>query len=114
MFHQVPEIGVDKVPGDAALLDVREPDEWAAGHAEGALHIPMGEVVQRLDEIQQTAADADGPLYVVCRAGGRSAQVVNYLRQHDLDAINVDGGMQSWSATGRPLKADGPEAPFIL
>ena len=59
------------------LLDVREHDEWQRGHADGAKHIPMGEVPARLDEI-----DADTTLFVVCHAGGRSMRVSQYLMRN--------------------------------
>ncbi|MCE7080664.1 rhodanese-like domain-containing protein [Streptomyces sp. ST2-7A] len=107
-FAQVPTVTVDAVPADGLLLDVREPDEWAAGHAEGALHIPMGEVIARRAEIEERAGD--GPVHVVCRVGGRSAQVTAYLTQQGVDAVNVDGGMLAWEAAGRPLTADGESA----
>lgn len=111
-FASLPAVTPDAVPAEAPLLDVREPDEWAAGHAEGARHIPMGEVVQRLDEI--TALAGDRPLYVVCKAGGRSAQVAAYLRRQGVEAVNVDGGMHAWQATGRPLVAESGDDPFVL
>ena len=63
----VPEVGVAELPADAVLIDVREDDEWQAGHAPDAQHLPMSRFVERLDELP----DAD-PLYVICRSGGRS------------------------------------------
>jgi len=99
----VPSVTVDELPAEATLLDVREPDEWAAGHAPGALHIPMGELMGRLDELP-----ADAPLYVVCRSGGRSARVTAYLNGNGWDAKNVDGGMNSWHAAGRDLVGERP------
>ncbi|GGP37654.1 rhodanese-like domain-containing protein [Saccharothrix coeruleofusca] len=100
----VPSVEVSEVPQElpdgAVLLDVREHDEWTAGHAPGALHIPMSELAGRLDELP------DKELYVVCRAGGRSARVTQYLNANGWDATNVDGGMQVWAAQGRPLVAE--------
>ena len=58
---------VKDVPADATILDVREDYEWAAGHAEGALHIPMDQLPGHLDDL-----DPDEDLYVICRTGGRS------------------------------------------
>ncbi|MER7703386.1 rhodanese-like domain-containing protein [Kitasatospora sp. NPDC097605] len=108
MFAQIPTIDAAAVPAEAALLDVREQDEWDAGHVEGALHIPIGEVVARLGELP------DGKLYVLCRVGGRSAQVVQYLVQNGRDAVNVDGGMYAWDGAGRPMvSSDGRDA-FVL
>jgi rhodanese-related sulfurtransferase len=82
----------------AVLLDVREDDEWQRGHAEGAQHIPMGDVPARLAEI-----DPDAELYVVCHAGGRSSRVAQYLARNGYQPINVSGGMLAWEAAGRPV-----------
>ncbi|MGM1029595.1 MAG: rhodanese-like domain-containing protein [Actinomycetota bacterium] len=81
---------------DRPIVDVREQHEWDAGHADGAIHIPMGEVVARLDEVPDGAA-------VICRSGARSAQVVAYLEQQGRDAVNVAGGTTRWAAEGRPM-----------
>jgi rhodanese-related sulfurtransferase len=97
------------LPRQVVLLDVREHDEWAAGHAPDAVHIPMGEVPGRLEEI---AADAE--LLVVCRVGGRSAKVVAYLNHAGRAAVNVDGGMLAWAAAGRPLVTDGVAEPRVI
>lgn len=82
---------------DRPLVDVREPEEWARGHAEGALHIPMQQIVERLDEVPDGAA-------VICRSGARSAQVVAYLEHRGLDAVNVAGGTLAWAASGLPMR----------
>jgi rhodanese-related sulfurtransferase len=97
----VPTVAVADLPDDAPLLDVREDDEWAAGHAPTARHLPMSELPARLGELPD-----DDPLYVVCRSGGRSARVVAYLAGQGWPAVNVDGGMQVWSAQGRAVVAD--------
>lgn len=100
--QSVPSVSVseltDELAADAVLLDVREDDEWAAGHAPQALHIPMGEIAGRLGDLPP-----DANLYVVCRAGGRSARATAYLNANGWAAVNVDGGMQAWAAAGRPL-----------
>lgn len=96
------------LPEDVTLLDVREPDEWAAGHAPDAVHIPMGDLAARLDDLPP-----DNEVYVVCRSGGRSARVTAYLNANGWDAKNVDGGMQSWAAAGRPMTADSG-APTVI
>nr|WP_054811642.1 rhodanese-like domain-containing protein [Nocardia arizonensis] len=86
----------------AILLDVREDDEWELGHAPGAIHIPMVDVPARIDEL-----DYDIDLYVVCRQGGRSVEVVRYLAHVGFEPINVSDGMVAWQRAGRPLIADG-------
>lgn len=106
---QVPAVTVDGVPADARPLDVREADEWAAGHAPTATHIPMSQIQNRLGEIP-----SEDPLYVICRSGGRSGQVVGFLVQQGYPAVNVSGGMQAWFAAGRPVEADGPGPAAII
>ncbi|MFI2608011.1 rhodanese-like domain-containing protein [Kitasatospora sp. NPDC018619] len=108
MFPQIPSADAAAVPADAVLLDVREQDEWDAGHVDGALHIPIGEVIARLGELP------DGKLYVLCRVGGRSAQVVQYLVQQGRDAVNVDGGMYAWQDAGRPMVSSTGQEAFVL
>ncbi|MFI6447562.1 rhodanese-like domain-containing protein [Kitasatospora sp. NPDC050543] len=108
MFAQLPTTDAASVPADATLLDVREQDEWDAGHVDGALHIPIGEVVARLGEVPQEK------LYVLCRVGGRSAQVVQYLVQQGWDAVNVDGGMFAWEGAGRPMVSSSGQDAFVL
>ncbi|MFE9663038.1 rhodanese-like domain-containing protein [Streptomyces sp. NPDC005955] len=98
----MPTVGVPDLADGDFLLDVREADEWEAGHAHGALHIPMSEFVARYGELTD-AAPQDGRVHVICRSGGRSAQVTAYLVNQGLDAVNVEGGMQFWEAVGRPV-----------
>lgn len=83
------------------LLDVRENDEWRQGHAAGARHIPMGEVPARVNEI-----DPQAKLYVVCKAGGRSQKVAQYLAGNGYAPVNVSGGMLAWANAGRPVVTD--------
>jgi rhodanese-related sulfurtransferase len=105
---QVAEMA-DELPEGVLLLDVREPDEWAAGHAPNALHIPMSEIASRLAELPQ-----DDNVFVICRSGGRSARVTAYLNANGWDAVNVDGGMTSWATTGRPMVCDGDADPHVI
>ncbi|MGW0807108.1 rhodanese-like domain-containing protein [Nonomuraea sp. NPDC002799] len=104
----VREIEASAVPADAYLLDVREQDEWLAGHAPEAVHIPMTQIQQRVDEVP-----ADQTVYVVCRVGGRSWQVASWLDQGGRDAVNVGGGMQSWEAARRPMVSETGQEPFV-
>lgn len=91
----------------ATLIDVREDDEWAAGHIDGAVHIPMHQIPARIGEL------ADGPLVVVCKMGGRSAQVTAWLQQQGHDARNLDGGMLAWAVAHQPMTADDGRAPTV-
>ncbi|PPI11599.1 hypothetical protein C5D04_12860 [Rathayibacter sp. AY1D2] len=77
------------------LLDVREPHEWAAGHAPAAHHIPMGEIGARQDELP-----ADTAILVVCHSGVRSAMVTQALEGAGYEVTNVDAGMTAWAAAG--------------
>jgi rhodanese-related sulfurtransferase len=86
---------------DAVLLDVREDDEWRQGHAAGAQHIPMGQVPARIAEI-----DPQATLYVICKAGGRSLKVAQYLATNGYAPVNVNGGMLAWANAGRPVITD--------
>lgn len=93
------EVSVDDLAAahaeGATVLDVREDDEWAGGRIAGALHVPMGQVPTRLDELPK-----QGPVFVVCAGGGRSGQVAAYLREQGYGAVNVAGGMTDWVARG--------------
>ena len=104
-MNAVPTVTVDQVPDPLpdglVVVDVREPVEWAHGRIDGSVHIPMSELVERLDEVP-----ADQQVLVVCKVGGRSARVVQYLVQSGREAVNLDGGLIDWVAAGRPLVAD--------
>jgi rhodanese-related sulfurtransferase len=106
---EVPTVSVQDLPADAVLLDVREPDEWAAGHVDGARHIPMNDIPRRTAELDQ-----DTDLVVVCKVGGRSAQVTAYLNQQGYRAANLDGGMLAWAAARRPMVSDTSAAPTVI
>ena len=99
----VPQVSVHELADDAVILDVREQDEWDAGHAPGALHIPLGELPSRLDELPDPD---DGTLAITCRSGGRSSRAVAWLSQQGFDVANVDGGMKAWQGAGKQLVAD--------
>ncbi|MEU5365744.1 rhodanese-like domain-containing protein [Streptomyces sp. NPDC005925] len=109
----MPTVQVADLKDGDFLLDVREDDEWKAGHAEGALHIPVSEFVARYGELTD-AAPQDGTVHVICRSGGRSAQVTMYLAQQGVDAVNVAGGMQRWEAAGRPVVTDEGQQGHVL
>ena len=109
-MNQAPLISVSDLADDAVVVDVREPDEWTAGHAPNALHIPMGTVPERLDELPEV----DEPLAVICRSGGRSDRVVQWLVHQGFDVVNVDGGMRAWAAAGKPMVSEGGTEPSVI
>ena len=97
------EIGVDelaaRLEAGAFLVDVREADEWAAGHIAGAVHIPLATVPERLDAVRSAS-----PVHLVCKSGGRSARAGEYLAGLGIDAVNVTGGMLAWQRAGLPVR----------
>ena len=95
------EEGAAKVESGAYLLDVREPDEWQAGHAPGAAHIPLGELGARIDEVPK-----DRPIVAICRVGGRSEKATIALNNAGYDAVNLAGGMRAWAAANLPVVTD--------
>ncbi|MCW2527869.1 MAG: glpE [Pseudonocardiales bacterium] len=94
--------------GDALILDVREDDEWAAGHIDGATHLPMNSVPS-----QAATLPTDRQINVICKMGGRSAQVTAWLRNQGYDAYNVDGGMLAWAVAHRPMVTDEDAEPYV-
>lgn len=108
-MSEAPETTVHDVADDAVLLDVREPDEWQAGHAPGAVHVPLGDVPTRLADLPETAE----PLPVICRSGGRSGRAVEWLQQNGFDVVNVAGGMKAWEGAGKSMVTDGDHDPQV-
>ena len=103
----IPEISAEelatRLETGAQVIDVREPDEWDEAHLAGSYLIPLGQVVDRLDEI------ATGPsVYVICRSGVRSANACEYLRVQGINAVNVTGGILAWLDAELPVEC-GPQ-----
>jgi len=88
----------------ALLLDVRDDDEWAQGRAPGATHVILGELPDRVGELDVTRT-----VVCVCRVGGRSRRAALFLIERGFDAANLDGGMVAWVEAGGPLESDGAE-----
>ncbi|MEM7141437.1 MAG: rhodanese-like domain-containing protein [Actinomycetota bacterium] len=97
----IPEIDVDELErhleAGSAVYDVREDDEWEAAHIAGATLVPLSTVPDQLRTFP-----TDGPAYVICAKGARSARAVEFLRDRGVDAINVAGGMGAWLESGKP------------
>ena len=99
----------DPLPDGLLVLDVREDDEWQAGHVDGSVHIPLMELGARYAELPE----ADQTL-VVCRVGSRSAYAAGFLIQQGVDAVNLAGGLAAWESAGRGLVRDDDEPPVVL
>ena len=101
----VPEVSAQEgralVDAGATLLDVREHDEWTAGHATGAQFVPLGEVDRRLTELER-----ERRVVVMCRSGQRSARATAFLRVQGFDAVNLAGGMRAWATAGLDVVTD--------
>jgi rhodanese-related sulfurtransferase len=82
------------------LLDVREADEWLAGHAPGAVHLPLTALAAGAG---LPAEAPKRPVIVICRSGRRSLKAVELLRARGVEAVDVIGGMQEWAAAGLPV-----------
>ena len=86
----------------AFLLDVREPDEWQAGHAPSASHLPLAQLAAGHEGL----LPRDNRIVAVCRAGGRSQRAAVALVEAGYDVVNLAGGMQAWAAAGQPVVTD--------
>ena len=85
--------------GDALLLDVRELDEWAAGHNSNATHVPLG-------QLNPAAIPAGTAVITICRSGARSVRAAAALAAAGISVSNLEGGMKAWAAAGLPVLTD--------
>jgi rhodanese-related sulfurtransferase len=83
------------------LIDVREQDEWDAGHAAGAHFVPMSRFAELMTEVP-----ADEQVLVICQSGGRSARITKALNDAGYDAVNVAGGTGAWPSAGGEIVVD--------
>ena len=83
------------------LVDCREPYEWEAGRIDGAVHIPLNDIMAGAGTDLETAK----PVAVICRSGNRSELATMMLQARGFEAYNVQGGMESWAAEGLPFAA---------
>ena len=84
--------------GEVQLIDVRQPEEWAAGRIAGARHAPLAQLAAQAETI-----DRDRPVVFYCRSGGRSAMATEAFAGAGFDAHNMVGGLLDWAAAGLPL-----------
>ena len=105
----VPEIDVATLAARRdsviSLIDVRRPEEYEVARVPGARLIPLGELVERIDEVP-----TDGTVYVICATGVRSAKAAAHIRSLGIDAVNVAGGTKAWMEAGLPIDRAGSEA----
>lgn len=87
-----------EVPADAQLIDVREPDEFAQWHAQGATNLPLSQLQERFGEL-----DLDKDIYMICLSGGRSSRACQWLATNGIEAINVLNGSSGWRDAGLPV-----------
>jgi len=86
--------------GAAAVVDVRAPHEWEAGHLPGAMHVPLGHLAERLDALPR-----DRPLVLQCQGGSRSAIGASLLRARGFTNVaNLAGGYAAWRDAGLPVE----------
>ncbi len=87
---------------DFVLIDTREESEWAAGHAEGAIHLGKG-IIER--DIEQTIPDPDQKIVLYCGGGYRSALAADTLEKMGYtEVFSMDGGWRAWKAAGMPIE----------
>lgn len=88
----------------AVIIDVREKDEWNAGHIAGAIHIPLSEVQDHLTEL---AKYQNSPLIMQCRSGVRSAKAANVLKIAGFSNVyNLEGGLNAWQKENLTIQQD--------
>jgi rhodanese-related sulfurtransferase len=104
----VREVGANEatelLDGEAILLDVRQENEWDAGHAPMATLIPLAELPDHLDELPR-----DRLIICACRSGGRSLRAATFLQDQGFDAVNLTGGMMAWFSEDLPFESDDGE-----
>lgn len=102
-MSDIPEIDIEAFARaretTAQVLDVREADEFAAGRVPGALSVPMSELQDRVSEL-----DEGSEWLVICRSGGRSLKVCQFLAGRGYSATNVAGGTLAWINSGRDIE----------
>jgi rhodanese-related sulfurtransferase len=84
------------------VVDVRDPQEYVAGHVPGALNIPLPELRGRLADVPRT-----GTVYVVCASGNRSKVGADLLSRAGVEALSVAGGTAAWRRSGRRVVTGG-------
>jgi rhodanese-related sulfurtransferase len=92
------ELSPDALPDGATLVDVRRDDEWAEGHIPGARHV-------RFEALQAAADELPDPVVFYCKSGDRSLVAAQAFRASGREAASLAGGIDAWTAAGRPVDA---------
>lgn len=98
-----PTVDAADLPDDVLVLDVRDRADFLAGHAPGAVNVPLALLADRLADLPPAS---DGPLLVSCGGGSKQTRAVAFLRANGLDAAVLRGGMRGWRSAGRPVVGD--------
>lgn len=113
MENSIPNIDVqtalEQQNNGVVLLDVREKDEFEAGHAENAISIPLSELKERVNELDQSQK-----MNIICKSGGRSGQAVAALNQLGFNTKNVAGGSMAWFENGLPFISENGTEPEVI
>ncbi len=109
----LPEVAVAELPDDAVILDVRDAADHRAGHAPGAVSMPLAHLgALSPDQLAEVLpVGADGRLVVSCGGGSKQTRAAAYLRAHGIDAVVLQGGMRGWRSAGRRMVTDAPDDP---
>jgi rhodanese-related sulfurtransferase len=89
----------DAINHGAYVLDVREQEEYDEAHVPGVVLIPLGELEQRINEVEDGSR-----VFVICRSGARSLKGADILEANGIDAVSVAGGTMGWIDSGRPTE----------
>ncbi|HEY2041491.1 MAG TPA: rhodanese-like domain-containing protein [Jatrophihabitans sp.] len=108
-----PRIKRDDLRPESVILDVRSDEEWAAGHIEGAVHVPLESLINTMT-YEPGPLLTDDEIVVTCKGGGRALRAATWLNANGFDAVLLEGGMRGWDAAGHPMVSDTGQSPTIL
>lgn len=112
---KITELSVDEAekacPKADIIIDIREPEEYATGHLQGALNIPRGVLEFKIADLPQVSSDSDIILY--CKTSGRSALATVSLESMGYHHVRaIDGGYQAWLEAGKPVELPNDDIDF--
>jgi len=97
-MNEISAVELMAIYRNVSVVDVRDHEEYISGHVPGAIHIPLPTIPLRFSELDKSKTH-----YVICEAGGRSAQACTYLSQQGYDVINISDGTGAMRMMGAPL-----------